>query len=115
MHRALRYPAAGRAHSNPAQRQWALIFQSHRFRAACRSYRLGQEFITPYTPEQNGLIERFSRALKEECAWQYNFATFDHARGAIGKWVGWYNEEQPHSALAYQSPRQYWRQVSNAA
>ena len=29
-----------------------LIFQSRRFRAACRDYRLRQEFITPYTPEQ---------------------------------------------------------------
>jgi len=27
-----------------------LIFQSRRFRAACRDYRLRQEFITPYTP-----------------------------------------------------------------
>jgi putative transposase len=44
-----------------------LIFQSRRFRAACRDYRLRQEFITPYTPEQNGIIERFFRSLKEEC------------------------------------------------
>jgi len=29
--------------------------------------RLKQEYITPYTPEQNGLIERFFRSLKEEC------------------------------------------------
>jgi putative transposase len=36
-----------------------LIFQSRRFRQACRDYRLQQEFITPYTPEQNGMIERF--------------------------------------------------------
>ena len=34
-----------------------LIFQSRRFRRACRDYRLSQEFITPYTPEQNGIIE----------------------------------------------------------
>jgi putative transposase len=38
-----------------------LVFQSRRFRAACRDYRLRQEFITPYTPEQNGMIERFFR------------------------------------------------------
>jgi putative transposase len=31
-----------------------------------RRYRLHQEFITPYTPEQNGIIERFFRSLKEE-------------------------------------------------
>jgi putative transposase len=46
-----------------------LIFTSRRFRQACGFYRLGQEFITPYTPEQNGLIERFFRSLKEECVW----------------------------------------------
>ncbi|MBP6263358.1 MAG: DDE-type integrase/transposase/recombinase [Nitrospira sp.] len=33
----------------------------------CCDYRLQQEFITPYTPEQNGMIERFFRSLKEEC------------------------------------------------
>ena len=60
-----------------------LIFQSRRFRAACRDYRLRQEFITPYTPEQNGLIERFFRSLKEECVWQHNFASFAEARTAI--------------------------------
>ena len=43
-----------------------LIFQSRRFRQASRDYRLQQEFITPYTPEQNGIIERFFRSLKEE-------------------------------------------------
>ena len=40
-----------------------LIFQSRRFRQACRDYRLQQEFITPYTPEQNGMIERFFRSV----------------------------------------------------
>ncbi|MCA9480576.1 MAG: transposase family protein, partial [Nitrospira sp.] len=44
-----------------------LIFQSRRFRRACGDDRLQQEFMTPYTPEQNGLIERFFRSLKEAC------------------------------------------------
>jgi putative transposase len=61
-----------------------LIYQSRRFRAACRDYRLTQEFITPYTPEQNGIIERFFRSLKEECVWQHNFTSFDHRHWAIG-------------------------------
>jgi putative transposase len=43
------------------RRDNGLIFQSRRFRAACRDDRVSQEFITPYTPEQNGLIERFFR------------------------------------------------------
>jgi putative transposase len=41
-----------------------LVYQSRRFRAACRDYRLQQEFITPYTPEQNGIIERLFRSVK---------------------------------------------------
>jgi putative transposase len=84
-----------------------LIFQSRRFRAACRDYRLRQEFITPYTPEQNGIVERFFRSLKEECVWQHNFGDFADARAAITKWIDWYNAERPHQALGYRSPRQF--------
>lgn len=81
-----------------------LIFQSRRFRQACRDYRLQQEFITPYTPEQNGIIERFFRSLKEECVWQHTFQTFDEARRVIRDWMQWYNHDRPHQALEYQSP-----------
>jgi putative transposase len=84
-----------------------LIFQSRRFRAACRDYRLNQEFITPYTPEQNGVVERFFRSLKEECVWQTPFRRFADARAAIRKWIHWYNEQRPHQALGYLSPQQF--------
>ena len=91
-----------------------LIFTARRFRAACRDYRLSQEFITPYTPEQNGMIERFFRSLKEECVWQHNFAGFVEARSAISQWIRWYNERRPHQALGYLSPHQYRAQQLQA-
>jgi len=72
-----------------------LIFQCRRFRTACRDYRLRQEFITPYTPEQNGIVERFFRSFKEECVWQHNFSNFTEARAAITHWIQWYNAERP--------------------
>lgn len=84
-----------------------LIFQSRRFREACRLYRLKQEFITPYTPEQNGLIERFFRSLKEECVWLQRFSSFAQANRAVREWIRWYNEGRPHQALGYRSPSQY--------
>jgi putative transposase len=59
------------------------IFPSRRLRAACRDYRLRQEFITPFTPEQNGLVERLFRSRKEKCVWQHNFASFAETRAAI--------------------------------
>jgi putative transposase len=92
-----------------------LIFQSQRFRAACRFYRLSQEFITPYTPEQNGVIERWFRSLKEECVWQHQFHTFAEAKQAVTAWIRWYNEARPHQALGYQSPTQYFGQTQLAA
>ena len=84
-----------------------LIFQSRRFRAACRDYQLRQEYITPYTPEQNGMIERFFRSLKEECVWQHSFVSFAEACRAVRRWISWYNEGRPHQALGYRSPQQY--------
>ncbi len=92
-----------------------LIFQSRRFRNACRFYRLPQEFITPYTPEQNGMIERWFRSLKEECVWQHQFRSFADAKAAIGQWIAWYNAERPHQALGYCSPHQYQQQRLLAA
>jgi putative transposase len=38
------------------------------------------DYITPYTPEQNGLLERFFRSFKEECIWQQNFTSFEEAQ-----------------------------------
>jgi putative transposase len=85
-----------------------LIYQSRCFRAACRDYRLCQEFITPYTPEQNGLVERFFRCLKEESVWQHVFRDLAEARQEITAWIRWYNTERPHQALGYRSPIE-WR------
>ena len=78
-------------------------------------HRLTQEFITPYTPEQNGIIERFFRSLKEECVWQH-VSTFEDARRVIRAWLQWYNQERPHQAFSYRSPIQYrTQQVTQVA
>jgi putative transposase len=82
-----------------------LVFLSRRFREACSSYRLKQEYITLDTLEQNGLIERFFRSFKEECAWQQTFTSFAEARRVVQAWLEWYNRERPHQALGYLSPR----------
>jgi putative transposase len=66
-----------------------------------------QEFITPYTPEQNGIIERFFCSRKEECVWQHSFVNFEHARRELSAWIRWHNEERPHQALGYRGPRAF--------
>jgi putative transposase len=61
--------------------------------------------ITSHTPEQNGLVERFFRSLKEECVWLHNFGSFAEACAALTKWIQWCNAGRPH--LGYRSPRQF--------
>jgi len=81
-----------------------LVFTSKRYTATVKAYGLSQEFITPYTPEQNGLVERFIRTLKEECLWQHRFESLGQAREVISRWIRYYNLERPHQALGYQAP-----------
>lgn len=87
-----------------------LIFQSRDFRTACRFYGLDQEFITPYTPEQNGIVERWFRSLKEECVWLHLFDTFEEAKTRISRWIDQYNTERPHQSLGYLSPKSFREQ-----
>ena len=53
---------------------------------ASRSYGLRQEFITPHCPQQNGMVERVIRTLKEQCVHRHSFKTIQHAaaRSATG-------------------------------
>jgi len=81
-----------------------LVFGSKRFHETVTKYRLYQEYITPYTPEQNGMIERFFRSFKEECVWQHNFVSFDEAYNKIADWIDYYNFQRPHLALGYATP-----------
>ncbi|MBY6209372.1 MULTISPECIES: integrase core domain-containing protein [Halomonas] len=71
-----------------------------------KAYGLTQEFTTPYTPEQKGLVERFFRSLKEKCIWQHRFESLCQARAVISHWIRYYNEDQPqpHQSLGYGHP-----------
>ena len=86
-----------------------LVFTSKAFTRTVKSYNFIQEFITPYTPEQNGMIERFFRTIKEECIWHHNFISLKEANEIIGNWIRFYNEERKHSALKYKTPVEAYR------
>ena len=84
-----------------------LVFGAKAFVKVVRRYQLDQEYITPYTPEQNGMIERFFGTLKLECVWQHRFQDRDHAFAVIARWMDRYHTERPHSALGYLTPAEY--------
>ena len=72
--------------------------------ALVKSYGLQQEFITPYTPEQNGMVERVIRSLKEQSAHRHRFESLAHASRVIADWIGFYNHRRPHQALGMKTP-----------
>ena len=76
-----------------------LVFTSPSYTALVKSYGLQQQFITPYSPEQNGMVERVIRTLKEQCVHRHRFETLQHAGRVIADWIGLYNHQRPHQAL----------------
>lgn len=81
-----------------------LVFTSRRYTALVRSYGLKQEFITPHCPQQNGMVERVIRTLKEQCIHCRRFDSIQHATRAIGDWISFYNHRRPHQALDMKTP-----------
>jgi len=52
----------------------------------------------------NRMIERLWRSLKYECVYLHAFETGSQARAGIGKWLGYYNAERPHSTHGILTP-----------
>lgn len=81
-----------------------LVFTSRSDTALLKSYGLKQQFITPYTPQQNGLVERMIRTLKEQCVHRHRIETLPHASRVISDWIQFYNHRRPHQALDMKVP-----------
>ena len=85
-----------------------LVFTSRSYTALVKSYGLQQEFITPHSPEQNGMVERVIRTLKDQCVHRHRFETLQHASRVIGDWIGFYNHQRPHQALGMRTPAEVY-------
>jgi putative transposase len=85
------------------------VFTSRSYTALVRSYRLRQEFITPHSPEQNGMVERVIRTLKDQCVHRHRFTTLQHASRVIGDCINFYNNGRPHQSLGMKTPAETFK------
>ena len=81
---------------------------SKEFQVVLKENGLGHQRIKPHCPEENGMIERANRTLREESG---GGRTDEPAAGAgrDRRIMRWYNEERLHSALGYLPPVDYYR------
>lgn len=81
---------------------------SQEFRAVLQENGLGHHRIQPHCPEENGLMERANRTLREGLD-EASPTNLLEAESLMNRIVGRYNEVRLHSALGYLPPREYYR------
>ena len=47
--------------------------------------------------------------MKYECVYLHAFETGSEARAGIGRWIDYYDDERPHSALGGRTPAEAYR------
>ena len=83
-------------------------FISMEFRVVLKQNNLTQKLIKPHTTEQNGIVERANKTMRESLV-PVILTDYDHARHEISKIVDNYNNKRRHSSLNYLMPIQYHR------
>jgi putative transposase len=81
---------------------------SKEFKIVLQQNGLGHHRIKPHCPEENGLIERMHRTLREELDGEA-LSDLLEAERVFTRVVRRYNEQRLHSALGYLTPADYYR------
>jgi len=82
-------------------------FTSVYFVEWCKERSITVLHIQPGKPVQNGHVESFNGRLRDECLNTNWFVNLVDARRKIAAWRKEYNEERPHSSLAYRTPEEF--------
>ncbi len=82
------------------------VQKPHPFQQALAELGIRHRLIPVGKPQQNGKVERSHRTIDEECLNSRAFRKPSPREFAIKRWVAFYNNQRPHSALQWRTPIQ---------
>ena len=80
----------------------------------CAKHKVNWHYIAPGKLMQNGFVESFNGRMRDELLNETMFRNMAHARVVIRAGAADYNEERPHSALGYQTPKAFAERLFTA-
>jgi putative transposase len=83
-------------------------FVSKEFKVVLKENGLDHQRIAPHCPEENGVIERSNRTIREALEGE-ELGNLVQAEAVLSRIIRRYNEERLHSALGYLPPKDYYR------
>ncbi len=83
-------------------------FIAMEFKTVLKANHMTQKLIHPRTPEQNGIVERANKTMRESLSDRV-ITDFGDAEREIAKTIRWCNFERRHSSLQDLTPVQYYR------
>ena len=81
---------------------------SREFHGVLNHYGLTHAKIKPHCPEENGVMERSNRTIREALE-EEELETRYQAEDALERIIDWYNMERLHSSLGFLRPVDYYR------
>ena len=82
-------------------------FIAMEFKLVMGENHLTQKLIRPHTPEQNGIVERGNKTIRESLA-PVILTDYEQAKSELSRIVDYYNNRRRHSSLHYLTPAQYY-------
>lgn len=83
-------------------------YVSREFHGLLEHHGLTHLKIKPHCPEENGIMERSNRTMREALE-EVELATRYEAEDALRRIIAWYNQERLHSSLGFLRPIDYYR------
>lgn len=87
-------------------------FRSSLMQEWCAKNGISIHFIAPGKPYQNGYCESFNGRLRDELLNRRSWSRIEQADTQISDWCHQYNNERPHSALKYQTPKAFAERIN---